>query len=58
MQVTMIWNIADMGELPTVGTRIRTSVGMLPVTKIEPSGNGARYFVTCDDGMIPQGTLD
>lgn len=58
MQVTMIWNIAQMGELPKVGEKVRTSIGILPVVRVEPSGNGARYFVTCADGGIPQGTLD
>lgn len=58
MRVTLIWNIAQMGELPEVGTSIRTSMGLLPVVSVEQSGNGARYLVTCDDGCIPQGSLD
>lgn len=58
MTLTTVWNIAQQGELPEVGAKIMTSVGIMPVTKVEPIGNGARYLITCEDGLTPSGTLD
>lgn len=57
MTIIRIWNTAKDGQVPKVGEKLQTGIGLASITKVEHI-KGSIFHVTTEDGGIPEGALD
>lgn len=57
MTIIRIWNTAKDGQVPKVGEKLQTGIGLASITKVEHI-KGSIFHVTTEGGGTPEGALD